>query len=104
MKYLSKFNELNTVDKVLSSDKIEEINKDLTSIADDLDEKMAKINKITEDISDYTSESQKGNTQIDDAYVDLKTLFNKLKESLDLINSVNYKLKDYSEKGTQYLS
>ena len=91
-------------EKVLSSDKIQELNKDLISIAESIDENIDKIDNIKNDIFNYTSKGQDTNNQIDDSYVDLNTLYDKLKDSLTLISSIDSKLKDYSENGTQYLT
>lgn len=103
MKYISKFNELNT-NSVLSSDKIAEINVELSTISEEINDNTFKITKIIDDLSAYTSKDEDKNNQIDDAYVDLKTLTSRFGDILGLIEAVNTKLKNYSENGTQYLA
>jgi hypothetical protein len=55
-------------------------------------------------LDSYTSKDKNANTQIDDAYVDFKTLTDKLTECNQLMMSINSKLEDYTSEGEKYLS
>jgi hypothetical protein len=101
MKYLLKFNEADTM-KILSNDKIEEINKDIALSASELDDMLEKYNKLYKEIEPFTSEKSTNN-QIDDAYVNLKTFIDKIGESKQLLSLISGKLYNYKEEGEKYL-
>ena len=98
MKYIVKFNEINS-DKILSGDRIGEIINDLREISTQLEEDIAKCYSFTEELSGYTTKSATENSQIDDAYVNLKSVTDKFKEVSDLIVNINNKLENYSKEG-----
>lgn len=104
MKYLNKFNELNTDNILISNERVDEIIKELELITSDIDKNLIKSNNYTKELSNFTSNSKKSNTQIDDAYVNFQTLSNKLKDSIDLINNINNNLNNYNNQGEKFLA
>ena len=98
MKYIIKFNEISS-QKILSGDRIGEIINELREISTELDENSAKCNAFTEELSGYNTQSTEDNNQIDDAFVDFKSLTDKLKQVSDLIVNINNKLENYSKEG-----
>ena len=102
MKYLIKFNEAEQP-KILSNDKIEEINKDISLYSSELDQILEKYNKFYKEIEPFTTKKTTNN-QIDDAWVNLKTFIDKIYESKELLSLISNKLKDYSEEGEKYLN
>lgn len=102
MKYIAKFNEINS-ENLISNDRITEIIKDLTLISAEIDKDLNKCNTITEEISSYTTKSVKSNNQIDDAYVNFKSLSSKLSEVVNTISLINEKLEDYTKNGEKFL-
>jgi len=101
MKYLLKFNESDEP-KILSSDKIEEITKQIILSSSQIDEMLEKYNKLYKEIEPFTSKKATNN-QIDDAYVNLKTFLDKIDESKKLLSLISGKLEDYTNEGEKYL-
>ena len=99
MKYLHKYNEDNLPVKKISNDRVTEIISDLKGISSSMNESMDKCRAITKELDGYTSKSDKNNTQIDDAFVNMQSLESKFMEALNLIVNINFKLNDYVEKG-----
>lgn len=99
MKYLVKFNEQN----ILSNDRITEILKELEISSSEIDKFKDKYETIVKELDSYTSKDKNANTQIDDAYVDLKSLIDKLTECNQLMMSIDSKLQDYTSQGEKYL-
>jgi len=99
MKYLIKFNEQN----ILSNDRITEILKELEISSSEIDKFKDKYETIVKELDSYTSKDKNANTQIDDAYVDLKSLIDKLTECNQLMMSIDSKLQDYTSQGEKYL-
>ena len=84
---------------MLSGDRIIEITSDLRDISIELEESIAKCNDFYNEISTYTTKSKDNNNQIDNAYVDLKSIFNLLKQANNLIIGINSNLENYSKNG-----
>lgn len=104
MKYIAKFNEVNSEKNILSNDRIAEILKELELSSTEIDKFINKYESIIKELDSYTSKDKNANTQIDDAYVDFKTLTDKLTECNQLMMSINSKLEDYTSEGEKYLS
>jgi uncharacterized protein YaaN involved in tellurite resistance len=102
MKYIKSFNENNDV-KIMSNEAIERIMGELNVISSVLDKDIIKCNAISKDMTNYTSKSNDKNTNIDDAFVSLHTLKDKLKEANNLIMDINEKLLEYTKEGEKYL-
>jgi hypothetical protein len=104
MKYLVKFNEINSEQNILSNDRITEILKELEISSTEIDKFIDKYETIVKELDSYTSKDKNANTQIDDAYVDFKSLIDKLTECNQLMMGIDSKLQDYSSQGEKYLS
>ena len=102
MKYLLKFNEADSP-KILSNDRIEEINKDISLTSSQIDGIVEKYNSLYEELESFTSKNNTNN-QIDDAWVNLKTFLDKIDESKKLLNLISGKLTDYTQQGEKYLA
>jgi ABC-type transporter Mla subunit MlaD len=99
MKYLHKFNEDNLPDKKLSNDRVTEIIANLDTMSTDINNEVGKCKIISKELSNYTSKSDKSNTQIDDAYVNFESLEGKFLEIINIISNIKSKLTSYSEEG-----
>jgi len=104
MKYLVKFNEVNSEQKILSNDRIEEIIKDIASTSSELDKIYEKYETIANELEEYTSQNKSANNQIDDSFVNINSFTDKLQECKNLILLVSGKLEDYTKEGEKYLS
>jgi peptidoglycan hydrolase CwlO-like protein len=102
MKFISKFNELNST-KTISNDRVTEIITELEVMTSKLNDTLSKSKSLGKELNEYKSNSKKSNNQIDDAFVNVESLSTKLRESLDIILSISTKLNDYNEKGEQFL-
>ena len=101
MKYLIKFNEADSP-KILSNDKIDEINKDIVLTSSEIDDMLKKYNELYKEMEPFTSKKST-NTQIDDAFVNLKTFLDKMDETKKLLSLISGKLENYKEEGEKYL-
>jgi septal ring factor EnvC (AmiA/AmiB activator) len=102
MKYLLKFNEADSP-KILSNDRIEEINKDISLTSSQIDDIVEKYNSLYEELESFTTKENR-NSQIDNAWVNLKTFLDKIDESKKLLNLISGKLTDYTQQGEKYLA
>lgn len=102
MRYIIKFNEINS-GRNLSVDRIGEILNDLREISSEIDSNFSKCYDFTEELSQYVTKSEESNNQIDDAFVDFKSLNDKLKESTNLVTKIIQKLENYSKEGPKIL-
>jgi anti-sigma28 factor (negative regulator of flagellin synthesis) len=88
----------------ISTQRVEEIIKDITTFLDRLDESHTTLKKFEEELTKYKSSSKKGNDQIDDSVIQLqqvnKTIESDVKSKLDDIVD---KLKNYIEDGRNYI-
>jgi DNA repair ATPase RecN len=88
----------------ISTSRVEEIIKDITSFLEKLDEEHTSLKKFEEELSRYKSSSKKGNDQIDDSVLQLqqinKSIESEIKSKLD---DVVDKLKDYITNGRNYI-
>ena len=103
MKFISKFNEVNSTAKKISNDRVTEIITELEVMTSKLNDSLIKSKSLAKELNEYKSNSKKSNNQIDDAFVNTESLVTKLRESLDTILSISTKLNDYNEKGEQFL-
>ena len=100
MKYLIKFNESDSP-KILSNDKIDEINKDIVLTSSQIDDILKKYNELYKEIEPFTSKKLTNN-QIDDAFVNMKTFLDKIDETKKLLSLISGKLENYKEEGEKY--
>lgn len=100
MKYLVKFNEATNI---FSSDRINEINKELELQSNQVDKFIQSYEKISKELEPFLSKDKDKNTQIDDSAVDLKSLIENMQECKKLMININASLEDYAKSGEKYL-
>jgi uncharacterized coiled-coil DUF342 family protein len=99
---IRKFNEAEE-SIILSTDRVEEIIQELSTITSSISEKKKMITAIVNELENYRSKSNTSNNQIDDAYLNLDSIDVKLVDSVDIIDNVIVLLKNYTEGGEKYL-
>lgn len=98
---IKRFNENEQID--ISSDRVDEISKDLKELSAELDSKNKLIESLLNEFNNYKSDSQKGNDQIDDSIFALQVLKKNFEDSLDKIDTVVQNLQSYDDEGRKYL-
>jgi ABC-type transporter Mla subunit MlaD len=87
----------------ISSEKVEEIIKNLKNISEILDEKKKEIKKISTDLSVFSNKKKKKNDQIDDSILNFEKVDSNLLDALSLLDTVYKNLEDYRDNGRKYL-
>jgi ABC-type transporter Mla subunit MlaD len=99
---IRKFNEGENTNEI-APERLIEIIEELSAIVSDLDAKKSKIESIYNDLSNFKGKSTKSNDQIDDSVSNLQLSKSGIDECIDKIDSAVNSLKNYEEKGRQYL-
>lgn len=105
MKHIRKFKIYEAEgEKPISDDKIKEISEDISKVISNLDNNKKVIRNHIEDLKSITDEEKKDeNTQIDDALIQLEGAEKLIEDCIAKYDESNKMLKDYIEKGEQYL-
>jgi hypothetical protein len=98
---IRKFNEDEQVD--ISSERVEEIIKELTDFSSIIDDKTKIIEGLLNELGNYKSQSKKGNDQIDDSIAALQVIKNDIVDCSDKVDTVVNNLNDYNSEGRKYL-
>jgi hypothetical protein len=98
---IKRFNETEQVD--ISSDRIDEVIKELKEMSGELESKTKLVESLTNELTNYKSDSQKGNDQIDDSIFAFQVIKKNLDDSLDKIDTVVQNLQSYDDEGRKYL-
>ena len=98
---IRRFNEAEEMN--ISSERVEEIINELSSMTSDINEKAKSIATLAGELENYRSKSKQANNQIDDASLNMDSLKSKLDESTTLLDNIIDLLKDYTEGGEKYL-
>lgn len=98
---IKRFNEDEQVD--ISSERIEEIVKDLSESLSMMGDKSKMIESLLNELSNFKSQSSKGNDQIDDSIAALQVAQKDLQDCSDKIDTVVTNLKSYNDEGRKYL-
>ena len=98
---IKKFNEVTDVD--ISTERVNEIIEELSKISVIVDTQNNLILKLSEELSNYKSNSKKENDQIDDAIINLDVVKSKLDDSISSLDDISVKLKSYTEDGRKFL-
>lgn len=101
MRFLKRFNEGKEI-MDLSPERLSEINKSLTNFSSELKSKLESIDSFINELENYTNDEDK-NDQVDESILNLQLVRKNLEESLDKTDNVINQLKDYEDKGRQYL-
>jgi hypothetical protein len=87
----------------LSEDKIKEMIDKISEISSLIDNKKVDITSMLNSLSNLKSKSKKSNTQIDDSYLYLESISNKIDDIISTFDVINNNLNDYYESGERYL-
>jgi archaellum component FlaC len=87
----------------ISNDKVDEIMGEIKEISSVMDEKLEKIEKMINTLNRFKSKSSKSNTQIDDSYLYLQEIDEKVKDTISRLDDVYNLLSDYYESGENFL-
>ena len=89
--------------KLLGDDTANEMVKEFNSIVKFIDEKSKLIDEYKEELSTHLSDSKDKNTQVDDVYVNLDLINKNISDLKSNLDSITKSLKDYLEKGQNFL-
>lgn len=98
---IKRFNEDEQVD--ISSERIEEINKELQDFASIMEDKSKYTEALLNEFNNFKSQSKKGNDQIDDSIAALQIMKKNIDECKDKIDTTINNLSDYNTNGRKYL-
>jgi ABC-type transporter Mla subunit MlaD len=99
---IKRFNE-NTETVDISSERCEEISKELKEMTASLDDKRKKVESLINELNGFRNNSQKGNDQIDDSLYALQILEKNFSDSVDKLDTIIMNLSNYNEEGRKYL-
>ena len=89
--------------KDMSTERVEEILKELKEFTSQLDEKSKFTDKLQMELSNYKNLSNKSNDQIDDSIAALQIVKKNVDDSIDKLDTIITNIQDYSEEGRKYL-
>ena len=87
----------------ISSDRVEEILKELKELTADLDDKNQSVLSLTTELNNYKNKSQKSNDQIDDSISALQIIKNDFDNSISKLDTVINNITDYNQEGRKFL-
>lgn len=99
---IRKFYESNEIVDI-SNDRVVEILDHLTSISSLFDKKKEELISLTNELSNYRSQSKKSNDQIDDSVSDMETITSKIQEVISSLDNISTNLQSYNDSGRKYL-
>jgi chromosome segregation ATPase len=97
-----KFNESEELVDI-SSERIEEITKELKELISIIDDKENMIYQLYSELNGYKGKSKKDNDQVDDSISNLQLAKGSISDCKDKIDSVILNLKDYNDNGRKFL-
>jgi molecular chaperone GrpE (heat shock protein) len=87
----------------ISSDRVEEILKELKELTAYLDDKNKSVLSLTTELNNYKNKSQKSNDQIDDSISALQIIKNDFDNSISKLDTVINNITDYNQEGRKFL-
>ena len=87
----------------ISSDRVEEILKELKELTAYLDDKNKSVLSLTTELNNYKNKSQKSNDQIDDSISALQIIKNDFDNSISKLDTVINNITDYKQEGRNIL-
>lgn len=87
----------------ISPDRIEEIVKEIIKISDSIKDKTKTIESLTGELTNYVSDSRKGNDQIDDSIFALQVIKKNLDDTQDKLDTFLQNMNSYNDEGRKYL-
>ncbi len=94
---------LESEQKDISSDRVDEILKELKELTAYLDDKNKSILSLTTELNNYKNKSKTGNDQIDDSIAALQIIKTDFDNSIDKLDTVVTNISDYSQEGRKFL-
>lgn len=98
---IRKFNEDEEVN--ISSERVYEILKELKQFSSQLGENSKMMESLINELSNYKSDTTKGNDQIDDSIASSQFVKSNIDDAIDKVDNVINNLMDYNDKGRKYL-
>lgn len=87
----------------ISSERTEEITKDLKEMVASLDDKRKSVESLINEFNGYRNNSQTGNDQIDDSIYSLQILEKNFSDSVDKLDTIIQNLSSYNDEGRKFL-
>lgn len=87
----------------ISSDRVEEILKELKELTAYLDDKNKSVLSLTTELNNYKNKSQKSNDQIDDSISALQIIKNDFDNSISKLDTIINNITDYNQEGRKFL-
>jgi len=100
MKHLKPFNE---AQMQLSPDRVSDIEDEMVKMAQFFKLKLEYIDGLLNELNNFQSDSKKSNDQIDDSIANLQLISKNISDSLSNIDNVANNMKNYNDKGSQFL-
>lgn len=100
MKHLKPFFETQSQ---LSPDRVSDIEDEMVKMAQFFKLKLESIDGLLNELNNFKSDSKKSNDQIDDSIANLQLISKSISDSLSKIDTVANNMKNYNEKGSQFL-
>lgn len=88
----------------ISSERVEEIVREILTLLDKFQEGQTKLKKFEEELSKYRNKSKKGNDQIDDTVIEIQQVNKSLEIDVQSkLDNIIEKMKDYIDNGRNYI-
>ena len=88
----------------ISTSRVEEIIKEMSSSIDNFDKNHTQLKKFEEELKKYTNKSSSKNDQIDDSIIELQMVNKSLEQDiLSRMDIIIEKLKNYIKEGRNYI-
>ena len=101
---IKKFEQYITESTDIDDDKVKDIIEEILDMSEDVSNYSNKLKVFKKKLSEHTdSKNIDENDQLDDAIIEIDSSTSKLDDVVDQLDNVNISLKDYIEKGKQYL-
>lgn len=82
---------------------VEEVKKSILNVHNRISEDKEQIDTLTDRVSKWINDDVDYNNQIDDSYVDLKTIISKYDELINIFDKVILNFDDYIKNGEKKL-
>lgn len=103
---IKKFNEYKAIKEStdIDEDSVRDIIESIGDMSEEINNYSNKLKTFKKKLGEHTdSKSVSENDQLDDAIIEINSAISKLDDVVDGLDNTNVSLKDYVEKGKQYL-
>lgn len=87
----------------LANDTLTEIIDEISQTIENFDSDKKTLISLSETLSNFLSSSKTANNQLDDAYLNLKTIETKISDIISLLDTTSKQLKDYYDSGEKFI-